>query len=99
MYLYRCNGVYSYRDCRPASVLYQCVRKCWNSSMTEKKSQDQLKTEFVSALQPAFAKISELEIRPSAIPGHVKELCDAMNEELTQKWIGNQRSWLLFLSH
>ena len=48
--------------------------------------QDQLKTEFVSALQPAFAQISELGIRPSAIPGHVNELCDAMNKELTQKW-------------
>ena len=47
----------------------------------------QLKTEFVSALQPAFAKISELQIRPSAIPGHVQELCDAMNEALTKKWI------------
>ena len=45
-----------------------------------------LKTEFVSALQPAFAKISELQIRPSAIPGHVLELCDAMNEALTKKW-------------
>ena len=47
----------------------------------------QLKTEFVSALQPAFAKISELQIRPSAIPGHVQELCDAMNEALTKKWL------------
>ena len=47
----------------------------------------QLKTEFISALQPAFAKISELQIRPSAIPGHVQELCDAMNEALTKKWL------------
>ena len=46
-----------------------------------------MKTEFISALQPAFAKISELQIRPSAIPGHVQELCDAMNEALTKKWL------------
>ena len=46
----------------------------------------QLKTEFVNALQPAFAKIAELEIRPSQIPAHSMEISDAMNEILTKKW-------------
>ena len=46
----------------------------------------QLKTEFVSALQPAFARISELQVRPSALPGHAEELSDAMNAALSKKW-------------
>ena len=81
----RCNGVYSYRIVDPL-LFYANVCGNVEQQYDRDQIQDQLKTEFVSALQPAFAQISELGIRPSAIPGHVKELCDAMNKELTQKW-------------
>lgn len=37
-------------------------------------------------MQPAFAKISDMGIRPSALPGHATELSDAINEALTKKW-------------
>ena len=81
----RCNGVYSYKIADPL-LFYTNV--CGNVSSEYRRSEidGQLKTEFISALQPAFAKISELEIRPSAIPGHVEELSQAMNESLTAKW-------------
>ncbi|MBO4342038.1 MAG: SPFH domain-containing protein, partial [Clostridia bacterium] len=46
----------------------------------------QLKTEFVSALQPAFGKLSELEIRPNQIVTHNTDLENAMNQALSQKW-------------
>ena len=46
----------------------------------------QLKTELLTALQPAFAKISEMGIRYSALPGHTVELADALNEALSAKW-------------
>jgi membrane protease subunit (stomatin/prohibitin family) len=46
----------------------------------------QLKTEFVNALQPAMAKISELEVRPNQVPAHTTELCEAMNIELSKLW-------------
>ena len=81
----RCNGVYSYRIVDPL-LFYANVCGNVEQQYDRDQIQDQLKTEFVSALQPAFAQISELGIRPSAIPGHVNELCDAMNKELTQKW-------------
>ena len=82
----RCNGIYSYKIVDPL-LFYTNV--CGNVEMQydREEIEGQLKTEFISALQPAFAKISELQIRPSAIPGHVQELCDAMNEALTKKWI------------
>ena len=46
----------------------------------------QLKTEFVSALQPAFGKLSEQGIRPSGLPSHAMELADLMDEVLSKKW-------------
>ena len=46
----------------------------------------QLKSELMTALQPAFAKISEQGIRYSALPGHTQELSDALNQVLTEKW-------------
>lgn len=81
----RCNGVYSYKMTNPL-LFYKNV--CGNVERDYNREQidTQLKTEFISALQPAFAKISELEIRPNAIPAHVEDLSAAMNEALTQKW-------------
>ena len=46
----------------------------------------QLKTELMTALQPAFARISEQGIRYSALPGHTAELAEALNQELSAKW-------------
>ena len=46
----------------------------------------QLKTELLTALQPAFARISNLGIRYSALPGHTLELAGALNDVLTEKW-------------
>ena len=46
----------------------------------------QLKTELLTALQPAFARISDMGIRYSALPGHTQELSDALNEVLSAKW-------------
>ncbi len=82
----RCNGVYSYRVADPL-LFYTNV--CGNVEYEYKRSEldTQLKTEFISALQPALAKMSELELRPSAIPAHAEELSQAMNDALSQKWI------------
>jgi membrane protease subunit (stomatin/prohibitin family) len=81
----RCSGVYSYRIVDPI-LFYTNV--CGNVSreFIRDEIDMQLKTEFVSALQPAFAKISELQIRPSALPAHAEDLAAAMNEALTKKW-------------
>lgn len=81
----RCNGVYSYKIVDPL-LFYTNVCGNFAQQYDREEIESQLKTEFISALQPAFAQISEMQIRPSAIPGHVQELCDAMNQALTQKW-------------
>ena len=81
----RCNGVFSYRIADPL-LFYTNV--CGNVASEYRRSEidGQLKPEFISALQPSLAKLSELEIRPNAIPAHVEELSRALNESLTAKW-------------
>ena len=81
----RCNGVYSYKITNPM-LFYANV--CGNVENQYDRSEidGQLKSEFLNALQPSFAKISEMGIRYSALPGHTMELSDAMNEILTPKW-------------
>jgi Putative virion core protein (lumpy skin disease virus) len=81
----RLNGVYSYRIADPL-LFYTNV--CANVPNEFRRSEIdmQLKTEFVSALQPALAKLSALQMRPSDIPAHAEELSEAMNEVLSKKW-------------
>ena len=83
----RCNGEYSYKLTDPI-LFYKNV--CGNISgvYTRDQLDSQLKSEFLTALQPAFAKISAMGIRYSALPGHTVELADAMNQALSQKWSG-----------
>lgn len=81
----RCNGVYSYKIVDPL-LFYTNICANVSHEFTRDEIDHQLKTEFISALQPCFAKISQLEVRPNMIPGHVEELTQFMNETLTEKW-------------
>ena len=85
----RCNGEYSYKITDPI-LFYTNVCGNISTSYTKDKIDSQLKSELLTALQPAFAKISEMGIRYSAVPGHTQELADALNEVLSEKW-GNLR--------
>lgn len=81
----RCNGVYSYTITDPL-IFYTKV--CGNVSYEYRRDEidAQLKTEFVSALQPAFGALAEMELRPAQIPGKVNELKTAMNDALRAEW-------------
>ena len=81
----RCFGEYSIRLKNPL-LFYTNV--CGNVSEDYKTENiaGQMKTELLTALQPAFAKISEMGIRYSALPGHTAKLADALNEQLSAKW-------------
>lgn len=81
----RCSGVYSYKIADPL-LFYTNV--CGNVEQDYERSEldSQLKTEFISALQPAFGKLSDLELRPNQIVSHNTELEDAMNTALSAKW-------------
>ena len=81
----RCFGEYSYRITNPI-LFYTNV--CGNVSADYDRTQidSQLKTELLTALQPAFARISDMGIRYSALPGHTMEMAEAMNQVLSPKW-------------
>ncbi|MBO4901616.1 MAG: SPFH domain-containing protein [Lachnospiraceae bacterium] len=81
----RCHGEYSYKIADPV-LFYTHVAGNVTNEYTRDKIDSQLKSELMTALQPAFAKISEMGIRYSALPGHTTEIADALNEVLSQKW-------------
>lgn len=81
----RCSGVYSYKIDDPM-LFYTNVCGNVEQDYTRDEIDSQLKTEFISALQPAFARLSELELRPNQIVAHNTELEDAMNVALSAKW-------------
>ncbi|MDD6311988.1 MAG: SPFH domain-containing protein [Firmicutes bacterium] len=81
----RCSGVYSYRIADPL-LFYTNVCGNVEQEYTRDELDSQLKTEFISALQPAFGKLSDLELRPNQIVSHNTELEEAMNQVLSAKW-------------
>ena len=85
----RCFGEYSYKLSDPM-LFYKNVCGNVESNYTRDRIDSQLKSELLTALQPAFAKISDMGIRYSALPGHTTELASALNDVLSQKW-GNLR--------
>ena len=78
----RCFGEYSYLLTNPL-LFYTNVCGNVTADYTREQLDSQMKSELLTALQPAFARISEMGIRYSALPGHTTELADALNEELS----------------
>ena len=81
----RCNGEYSYRIVDPL-MFYKNVCGNVEEAFTRDKIDSQLKSELLTALQPAFAKISAMGVRYSAVPAHTTELAAALNEVLSEQW-------------
>ena len=81
----RCSGLYSYKIDDPM-LFYTNVCGNVEQDYTREEIDNQLKTEFISALQPAFAQLSDLELRPNQIVAHNTELETAMNAALSAKW-------------
>lgn len=81
----RCSGVYSYKIADPL-LFYTNVCGNVEREYTRDTIDGQLKTEFISALQPAFGKLSELGLRPNQIVAHNTDLENAMNSALSAKW-------------
>ena len=81
----RCFGEYSYRIVNPM-LFYTNVCGNVESEYTRDQIDSQLKSELLTALQPAFARISDMGIRYSALPGHTTEIASALNDVLSEKW-------------
>ncbi|MBE6786222.1 MAG: SPFH domain-containing protein [Ruminococcaceae bacterium] len=81
----RCNGIYSYKITDPL-LFYTGLSGNISYEYTREELDPQLKTEFIDALQPAFAELSALELRPAQIPAHTAELKQAVNNALRRTW-------------
>lgn len=81
----RCNGEYSYKIVDPM-LFYTNVCGNVQDKYIKETIESQLKTELLTALQPAFAKVSEMGVRYSSLPGHTMEFAEALNEVLSRKW-------------
>ena len=81
----RCSGVYSYKIADPL-LFYTNVCGNVEQEYSRDELDGQLKTEFISALQPAFGKLSDMELRPNQIVSHNTDLENAMNTALSAKW-------------
>lgn len=81
----RCNGEYSYRIVDPI-LFYTNVCGNVDDEYGRENLDSMLKTELMTALQPALSKISDLGVRYSSIPAHTEELAGALNQILSAKW-------------
>ena len=81
----RCHGEYAYRLADPI-LFYK--KLCGNVSDEFRRDRidSQLKTELLTALQPAFAAVSEQGVRYSQLPAHADDIARALDVELSNTW-------------
>ncbi|MCI8577890.1 MAG: SPFH domain-containing protein [Lachnospiraceae bacterium] len=81
----RCHGEYAYKIVDPI-LFYKNICGNVEDDYTRSEIDSQLKSELLTALQPAFARISEMGIRYSALPGHADDLAEILNDILSESW-------------
>lgn len=82
----RCNGEYSYKLVNPI-VFYKNICGAVEEAYTRDQIDSQLKSELLSALQPAFGRLAETGVsRYASIPAKVKDLTKFLKEELKESW-------------
>ncbi|MCF0145840.1 MAG: SPFH domain-containing protein [Eubacterium sp.] len=79
----KCFGEYSYRLSNPL-LFYANVCGNVEDAYDRSRLDSQLKTELLTALGPAFGKLSRVDY--TALPSHTMEIADALNEILSEKW-------------
>lgn len=78
-----CFGEYSYRIVDPVSF-YTNIAANVSEDFTRDSLDSQLKSELLTALQPALAKISLKEFC-DALPLYTNDIADALKEVLSEK--------------
>lgn len=81
----RCHGEYSYRITNPL-LFYTNVCANLEYAFTRDEIDGQLKSELLTALNPAMFKISQNNIYYAAIPAYTMQLAEELNELLSAKW-------------
>lgn len=79
------NGQYSFKIVDP--ILFY-INVCGNAADSYGKDEilGTMRSELLTAMQPALAKISAKGVRPYEIPGFSTDICTYLAEELTNQW-------------
>ena len=81
------DGVFSYRVTDPVK-LYRTIIGNVSGTFTRRELNAHLQADVMKHLQPALARLSEIGLRPSDLPKHTEELCEALREEMNSGWSG-----------
>lgn len=81
----RCFGEYSYRICDPI-LFYKNVCSNITDEFKRDRLDSMLKSELMTALQPAFGKMSAMGISYTELPLHTMDIANALNEVLSEQW-------------
>ncbi len=81
----RCNGMFTFRIVDPL-LFYTHIAGNVTDEYRKETIMEQLKSDFLHALNPAFAKMSEMGVRYSSIPAHTEELSLAIDTAMAPKW-------------
>lgn len=81
----RCNGEFSFQIVDPIKF-YSNISGNVADHYEKGQLSGQLRTELLTALQPAFASLSAQGIRYSAIPAHTEEITKILQQLLSEKW-------------
>ena len=85
----RCFGEYSYRICDPI-LFYKNVCSNITDEFKRDRLDSMLKSELMTALQPAFGKMSAMGISYTELPLHTMDIANALNEVLSEQWRGKR---------
>ena len=81
----RCFGEYSYRIVNPILFYTNVCGNVENAYLRETLD-SQLKTELLTALQPAFGRIAAKGIRYTQLINYTKDIRNELSEELSEDW-------------
>ena len=81
----RCNGEFSYTITNPM-VLYTKIAGNVSDRFMRADMEDILRAELLNALQPALATVAAQGVEYYEIPGHSREVKDALEKELNEDW-------------
>ena len=85
----RCFGEYSYRITNPLLFYTNVSTSGDNSDQCLREDlESQMRSELLTHLGPAFAKLSARGISYAALQGYTLDIRDALREELSQEWGG-----------
>ena len=85
----RGNGMYTFRIVDPL-LFYTHIAGNISDEYRKENILEQLNADFLHALQPAFARLSEMGVRYSSIPAHTIELGNEINAALAPTWVNSR---------